>query len=399
MSNGNQTLLACLKAWLAGEKISPEYFNTGDEESLLTTDGGLNPALGYLVSVSEGADRISPGNKQNLDKYRHYVAANNAIIFRELDGLLEKARLKSIDILLLKGLALIKDGVYPQKGMRLLSDMDIFVNAKDLATVENLMDEMDWNAAEAESELHENHHLPLRYTPGGTPVEVHFAFSRFPLNIDEAKIWGRARRLSDRPAGLLPSIEDTLLHLVINASLHHPEKLVPMHFKFVIDFAFIWRYLGGNLDWDYLAGAASEWGIEPSFWNAIKLCEILLEPPGLEEKIKLYGGYKKVDSGLVGMLSDRIYEGRRLPELSWLVALAGEEKSLTGRLYRMFRAVFPPESYMTRAYPDLKGFPRSWFAYLLRIVKVLRGFDLAGHLMAYRAGKAARSAAARSRRD
>jgi len=401
MKNGNQVLLACMKAWLAGEEISPERLlgGTEGEESMFATDGGLNPALGYLLSTGENADRFPSGVRQNLDKYRHYVAANNAVIFRELDGFLERARGGNLDVLLLKGLALIKGGVYPRKGMRLLSDMDIFVKREDLAKVEGLMEEMGWTAAKPESELHENHHLPPRYTQGGVVVEVHFAFSRFPLNVDVDKVWERTRRLEDRPAALIPSVEDTLLHLVINAALHHPEKLVPLHFKFVVDFGFIWRSVGGDLDWDYLSGAAAEWGIESPFWNAMNLCETLLEPPGLRERIRHFGGDKKADGAFVRMLADGIREGRRLPELSWLVALAGEEKSPLKRLYKLLRALFPPRSYMYRAYPDMKGFPGAYLAYLLRIVKVIRRFDPNGHLMAYRAGKAARSAAARSRRD
>ncbi|GEM_PF-2901277 len=397
MINGNQFLLRCLKAYIVGDRPPREMVAQAIESprGIEVSDRALTAVLDYLISSWGFQTQLPDSQKEQLRKYHHYVAANNAVFLNELNLFLEEAARENIRVLLLKGLALIKMGVYPEKGLRLLSDMDVFIKKDDISRVETMLDRAGWKIDNHESELHLSHHLPIRISPHGFPLEVHFALSRMSLNIDEDRVWKRVAPIRETPAALIPSLEDTLFALSLNVSLHHPDRVLPLYLKFVVDFAFMWKYAGGRLDWEYLADAVERSGANAPFWNAVVVAARLIEPPGLSETLTRFDVESKVDGDFVSMAASRILEGRWTGDLSWLVALAAEETSPMKRLYRTLQVVFPPRSFMAEAYPRWNRFPLIYLAYFVRLFKVAWNFDWKNFIMAYRAGKAVRSVGAR----
>jgi len=389
---GDQFLLKCLEAWVAGETaphVAPEEA-AQIRNGLTLSEGALMPIWGYLIKSLGLSESISGSYLDRLRKYQHFVAANNTIMVRELGQLLEKAQERNIRVMLIKGLALNAAGIYPEKGLRFLSDMDVFIDRPDIPRMEELLDNAEWRPARKEHELHSNHHLAVRSSPRGFPLEVHFGFSRLPLDIDIEQIWSRSKPAKELPTAFIPSIEDVLLQLAFHAALNHPDHLMPFHLRFVADFAFIWKFSAGSLDWKYISQAVERASVRVPFWNTMCIAYKLINPPGMAEVMTNYNAGEIADNSFVDMAVSRLRDGHRSAELSWLVALAAEEKNPFRRLFKSFEVVFPPRAYMAEAYPEWASFPWFLFAYAARIFKVLRNFNLRNYLMAYQAGKMAR---------
>lgn len=393
MIGGNQLLIECLKAWLADAPELPFDVQhiKGLIDEVATTDGASLSALGFVLNRYGFYKQLEQAQVARLRKYQHFLAANNAGIFKELNSFLDEMSRENISVMLLKGLALISEGVYPEKGLRLLSDMDVYVRKQDISKVESILDRMGWRQDERECELHEKHHLPARKSPRGSIIEVHFAFSRIPLDMDAEEIWNRARVSDERPTVRIPMIEDTLVQLVINAALHHPERLLPLHLRFLVDFAFIWKYANESLDWEYINGRIERAGLVVPFWNAISICCRLLDPAGSREVLDKYNAAGKADLIFVDMMISNILSGDKHKDLSWLVILAAEEKNPFKRILKSVQVIFPPRSFMAEAYPKWNGFPKIFVAYIARLIKVTRKFNLNNFIMAYRAGRVSRS--------
>lgn len=389
---GDQFFLKCLEAWVAGETaphVAPEEA-AQIRSGLTLSEGALMPIWGYLVKSLGFSGSISGSYLDRLRKYQHFIAANNTVMVMELGQLLEKARERNLRVMLIKGLALNAAGIYPEKGLRFLSDMDVFIDRSDILCMEELMDNAGWRTARKVHELHSNHHLAVRSSPRGFPLEVHFGFSRLPLDLDINQIWGRSKPAQGMPAAFIPSIEDILLQLAFHAALNHPDHLMLFHLRFVADFAFIWKFSAGRLDWKYISQVVERASIRAPFWNTMCVAYKLINPPGMAEVMGNFNAWKIVDNSFVEMTVSRLLEGRRSAELSWLVALAAEEKNPFRRLLKLFEVVFPPRTYMAEAYLQWDHFPWFLFAYAARILKVLRNFNLRNYIMAYHAGKMAR---------
>jgi hypothetical protein len=165
---------------------------------------------------------------------------------------------------------------------------------------------------------------------------------------------------------------------------------MPLHLRFIADFAFIWKFSGGRLDWEYIAQTVEKAGIAAPFWNAVVVVHKLINPPGMDEILKEFYVNKITDNSFVDMTVSRLRDEHRSAELSWLVALTAEEKNPFKRFLKAIGVLFPPRSYMKEAYPQWTGFPWILLAYIARIFKAGLNLNLKNYIMAYRAGKMAR---------
>ena len=393
MKTDNRLFLDCLKAWLGEKEASPELVERLEnfQGEISTSDGASLAAMDFALKKLNLVDYFPPDQINRLARYKHFNVANGASMFLDLDTFLQETDRENIPVLLLKGLALIKGGVFPGKGLRLMSDLDVLVRDEDIDRVEKLLDRIGWMRDENECELHEKHHMPVRIGPHGTLLEVHFALSRIPMPVDNEEMWERSAALDNYSNARIPSLEDTLIHLVLNAALHHPDKLVPLHLKLVSDFAFIWNFRGRRLDWKYIDRKVREMGVVTPFWNAVSVSGKLLDPPGFDEAVASFGIESKADGGFVDMLVSSILDGESRGELSWLVVLAAEEKNPLKRVYKYLQVLFPPRTFMRQAYPDWDKFPKSCFAYVVRLFKVLRNINFTNFAMARKAGRMSRT--------
>lgn len=398
--DGNRFLLECIKLWGSD---NPEALETLKQlileapENLLYSvshDTTLAP-LAYHVLRKRGLLDIAPAPLlERLKTFYHFTAARNAVLFRNLDEFLNGARERGFPVMLLKGLALIAGGYYPDKGLRFLSDIDVLVRMEDIASADELMLDLGWTAAERiplPEQLKTHHHLTAVATPEGIAVEVHFRLSRLPLEIDLDAMWARATPIpSLSPSAFLPSPEDLLIHLALNTSLHHPDRLLQQHLKFLADLEALYHGTSGSLDWEYIFNSANKAGIEVAVTHPIVLSYELLKQDWLKCELEKEEVFERVHRDFIDELARDIREGRQIPEMSWMVARMGEAKGLWDKLKILWRIIFPSWGELSEIYPQWAS-SRFWFlAYVQRIFHLIGTFRLADFRKAYKAGSVIR---------
>jgi len=401
VKRGNQFLLACIKLW--GEdneeagKVVRELAATAPEDVLYSVarDSTLAP-VAYNVLWRRGfLDLLPDPLKERLRTFYHFTASRNSIVFRNLKTFLDGAERRGFPVMLLKGAALIAGGYYPDQGLRFLSDLDVLVKLKDVGEADDLLYELGWNAPTRitlDRQLKSQHHLSIATTPEGIQVEVHFLLSRLPLNLDLDEMWRRARPLQSLSrVAFIPSPEDILIHLAVNTSMHHTDRLLQQHVKFLADLeALIHGNEGSAFDWEYVFGTVARAGIEVAVLHPLALSYKLLDNVKIGDALKNHGALDRINGDFLDRLTDDIREGRQIPEMSWMVARMGEANGFVSRMKVFLRMVFPKWSEMAEVYPGWAQSRWYFLAYLQRLGHLVITFRPKNFSMAYRAGSVLR---------
>lgn len=397
MKRGNQFLLACIKLWGENDedaaKAVRELAATAPEDALYAVahDSTLAP-VAYHVLRRQGYLELLPDPlRDRLHTFYHFTAARNTMLFRNLKTFLDGAERRGFPVMLLKGVALIAGGYYPDRGLRFLSDLDVLVKLDDVGAADDLLHELGWTAPvriTLDRQLKSHHHLSTVTTPEGIPVEVHFLLSRIPLSFDLKEMWRRAKPLKSlSPAAYLPSPEDLLIHLALNTSMHHPDRLLQQHLKFLADLEAL-TCLNSEMpfDWEYVFQTAASAGMEVAVLHPLVLSYKLLNKDKMGEVLRKYGALDRVHNDFLDRITDDIREGREIPEISWMVSRMGEAHGFTGKMKVFFRMVFPRWPELAEIYPRWSQSRWYFLAYLLRIGHLVVTFRRRNFSLAYRAG-------------
>jgi hypothetical protein len=155
-------------------------------------------------------------------------AARNALLFRQLEGLLRSLASANVPVVALKGVYLA-ERAYAERALRPMSDIDLLVREDHLDRAAAALEAVGYRIAhepEAREDLRTRHHHWIFRSDergGGIPVEVHWDLhppgTRFRM--ESRALWDRAvaASLAGVPAlSLAP--EDLLLHLISHAARH-----------------------------------------------------------------------------------------------------------------------------------------------------------------------------------
>jgi hypothetical protein len=183
----------------------------------------------------------------------------NQICLREIQTL--AATLNTIDVepVLLKGAAALVDGLYPDPGWRILTDIDVLVPDERLAECAALLESQGWDTTEWSKYLRsaENpglKHYPRLFHPEFLfGVELHRHLAR-PDDVDllparDLLAQASPRRLGDTQVRL-PSATHRLMHNLINSQLsdrHHAHGTVSLRQLF--EWVNLRRRDDARIDW------------------------------------------------------------------------------------------------------------------------------------------------------
>jgi hypothetical protein len=232
---------------------------------------GIAPVLYHTIKDSP------PGSlsEYSLSKLRNIYLENihrNIILYDELCKILKKLNAADIPVIVLKGSFLAKT-VYENIGLRLMGDMDLLVERKDIMKTVQVLEtigysgEFDFDIANGFS-VHQ--HLPPLEGPKRIPVEVHWTIIYF-FHLDVraekeiVKIWERAQPLAieDTPC-LMLAPDDLLMHLCLHISRQH---LYSMRLRGFLDLRQVIKHYNSLIDWDWIQKQACLLGMD----RAVKL--------------------------------------------------------------------------------------------------------------------------------
>lgn len=292
------------------------------------------------------------------------VLARNVLLMSALDGIASAAAGKGLDLVVLKGAALLYEGLRPMAA-REMTDLDLLIRPGNEKAFDELMTASGFVPMENSSQAY------YRTTGGGAPPVVVDIHTGLWHERDTAALWHRSRFLSGgappergeeaRLKGL--GFEDQFLHLASHPLLYHGE-MTP---RCLEDLSVLLERIYAGTDrgsfWLKAAEIARAGGLGAVVYPVLRRLRGL--NPGLISGDELSSFRPRGTGTLLGLFFERAARGhsRRMEYL------------LPG-LYRpglFFRYMFPGRTFMERRYGKDSAGNRLKRAF--RLVRALLGKD------------------------
>lgn len=245
-------LLACLAPT---NEVEAHWRDWREHIDIDHLDEASNRQLPLLYRRLQAAGLADPDMGRLRGIYRYHWCRNQ-LLLAEVKRLLAALRDRGVEVMLLKGAALIQRH-YRDPGLRPMSDLDIMVRPTDMGTVYALLRERGWQAA-VQADLgqartrRQIHAVDFRREINGRVFEIDLHWT--PLHRStwpgaETAFWDRSQAIAlDGIACRVLDPTDQLLHVC----LHGGAWSVTPPFRWVADACHILRDDTGAIDWDRL---------------------------------------------------------------------------------------------------------------------------------------------------
>jgi len=207
----------------------------------------------------------------------------NTIVFNELKFLLKILKEANIEVVLLKGTALLAS-VYPGLAYRFMSDIDILVQDSDLSKVqENLLaNGYTQNKPTYNLQKKNHHHLAPIWNPANNiRIEIHWTLgiTNTVFNIDINEVWSRIQKIKiGTMKTLILSPEDLILHLGFHLYFNFVNIMI---FRTLYDITTIIQNFKDSIDWNLIADCCFKYHLETPVYALLFLIkyQLALEIP------------------------------------------------------------------------------------------------------------------------
>jgi len=350
---------------------------------------GLTPAAWDSVADQAAQQKIGPLAYHRLtagldtlpmpgpvrERLRTFYALGqlrNTLLLRDAAHAIGALQAAGVSVMVLKGLHLAVQ-VYAEPGIRTMSDIDIMVPERDLATAERVLVGQGFGPLprpDLEEFCRRSNHLARLSRPKSVPVEVHWTIERptSPFTIDVEALWRRSQPIALGGREVLAlSPEDLLLHLCLHTSYHH--RFDRMALKGLVDIDMVIAAFEGRLDWRRVARIARDWGAGSYVYSTLRLVTMILETP--VPKAALAALDRKMED-------EAIIELARQFVLTPIVDLppgfreVRSSRSLPKQAASVARGIFLPRRHMRRLYHLREGSPLVYLYYGVRVFDLLR---------------------------
>jgi len=368
-----QTLLQLLRRPTESRPLPPPVDLTAAEWEALLIEAGqqdVMPLLHYrLQSRPERAAIPAP----ILERLQNAFLKNTAyisLLYRELQQILSACEQEGIPVILLKGSYLAKQ-IYPEIGLRPMSDMDLMVQPRDLPRAGAITERLGYTPSYSYSvdvEMVFSHQMPL-YNKGGIfAIEWHWHITEpdKPYELEPDELWERAipMQIEGIPCfGLAP--EDLFLHLAYHLTGHH---ICTAPMRALVDIDLMLGTTSPYLDWQVVIDRARRWRLERCVYLTLRLVTECFGTP-LPDGVLTALVPEQVEDDVMSWAYEQIFaapadKSLDLPE--GLVRVR-DQQGLAKRLRVFWNQVFlPPQalSWKLHVHPDS---PALWRYYPLRI--------------------------------
>ena len=236
-------LWLCALLHMAGESCraaaapaGPSEFWTAAER--IATGHGLAPLLAH-----HNSRELWPGEqRKKLDQARNFTLAANLVQLDAGDELLGCLKRAEIPVVPIKGLALLRAGLY-EPGERPMTDIDLLVRAPDVERARDLVLKSDWQVVDCSRAARLRHHHWVFVLPGQPAVglDLHWTPATGERVMPD---WDALGIMSEGD----PPLTAQLFFLAANTARHgFTGKLLFLH-----DLARILDTRGDEIDWGML---------------------------------------------------------------------------------------------------------------------------------------------------
>jgi hypothetical protein len=194
-----------------------------------------------------------------LDAVHHLNGARNRDL---LDGLVEPLRALNaggINPVLMKGSASLVTDLYPDRGMRIIGDVDLLVEGGDALRASEILGACGFEPVENGHDFRDHHHLtPQRHPVTGLIIEVHHEpiDRKWGALLDGRSVRAEARvgELAGRPV-LVPSPTHRVIQNVVHSQLSHANyEGQRLDLRQLLELAALARFYSAAIDWAQVRG-------------------------------------------------------------------------------------------------------------------------------------------------
>lgn len=270
--------------YLAGLSDDHDRF-AAEQNSTALADWLIKRELGPLAHAKFRQN--APKLAQLLQVDTFTATAQMGIHFSNLAQIKNAFGQKNIPLVLLKGAALGQT-VYDDPLWRIMSDIDLWVQAADVPRAVGALLALGYQQRQAKAErplaLQQQSKGEICFVqPNAVWGLIELQWSPFAgwwvqrtAVIDETAVWSRQEPLPDGLAYQLAP-EDMILHSAIHMAINHQFDILTT--RHLVDIALIARKQG--VDWQIVADRAKKWRVATAVYTALNLLEQLVDPGGL----------------------------------------------------------------------------------------------------------------------
>lgn len=323
---------------------------------------GVAPLLFHQIRRHEIEDYLPPGCRSNLSDIFLTNLKRNLSLIGSLRPVLSAFQSGGIPCIVLKGIVLA-ERVYPNIGLRGMSDVDLLIRKKDLFRADAALTALGFasrDATPAEAVQNPVGYLAsLEYRKAETaPLNLNLHLHWHPVNtsvpatafvdqIDVDRLWERSveTEVADCPVRMLCP-EHLIIYLCEHALRvgHSFDRLI-----LVCDIFFSIRAFEKSIDWDFVVKESRRFGLDQMVFLGLKI-------------VRHYTGLAIIDHGIANLVprhrswGERFYlklqlSSRRIRGSSYLVYLA-MNRGIIGKIRFLIRTIFPPKAILRQRQPQ-----------------------------------------------
>ena len=302
---------------------------------------------------------------------KDYALARNIIIYDELKEILTVLNSAGVKVIVIAGAALAET-VYPNIGLRPMSDIDLLVHKTDLSRIEQALNRIGyvWEIGRRDEQ---HYHNPDPGLAVHIEIDIH---NRLPY-LDSLSLQGLWTRAVKRPlAGvetLVLSPEDTLIYTAADATIHHAR----ISQICLDDMARIINNAERKTDWLLVTKLIRQYRLEAPLYYAlgvaIKQTRINI-PPWVLKAIRPVGGNRWSLMVYKFVLKERLVLGDDIAPVLRFITRPNR--------FRLFLELFLPSPGFMKPRYELSSQRSVYFYYPIRMVSLLgRGIKVTGRLL------------------
>lgn len=300
-----------------------------------------------------------------------------SLLYRELHQILSACEQEGIPVILLKGSYLAKQ-VYPEIGLRPMSDMDLMVQPQDLPRACAITERLGYTPPyphRTDVEMAFSHQMPM-YRKGnvfGIEWHWHIADPDSPYDFKPNELWERAipMQIEGIPCfGLAP--QDLFLHLVHHLTGHH---ICTVPLRSLADIDLLLGTDSQHLDWLVVIDRARRWHWERCVYLTLRLateCFGTRLPDGVLTALVP----ERVEDNVMGWAYEQLFTAPvpKPQRISTNLVRVWNQPGLVKRLRVLWESVFTPPQAMSRQIGVHPDSPALWRYYPLRIWILIRRY-------------------------
>lgn len=377
----NELLFRCLGA-IDNEAIATELsqLSTGNWDELIRQSRrhSVTPLLYHRIKAIDPTPGIPAQVMQELRKIYLLSAESNIKRYNELSKWLRLIQNDGIPVIVLKGAALA-ELVYPNIALRPMFDVDLLIKAEDFWRIDEMLSgagfKSDKRILLSKRHIHWVRHIA--YMSKAIHLELHPKIYELP-NLRPWADVAHAKIASVDTLILGP--EDLLLHACIHLLDHlYIRGDSSARLIWWCDVAILLEFYQEKLNWDYVVSVVKEHEVEASMHRVLRATSEWAGSYVPAEFLSQLEGDSVVVSINDIMNQVQVQSPKTDSLLSYMPFMSGI-RSISDRIYHIFRSFFPCREYMMDRYA-LKTSNSVYFYYFIRMgLGVVRALKTLYHL-------------------